>query len=80
MEISESYKLDKSILCVNSAVEGHRTSTLIPAGATVTIVEGPLNGLRMVDVLWGVQTVMLFSVDLRDRATLVNKRTAASQQ
>ena len=79
MGISGSYRIDKAILCINSAIEGHRISTMIPAGATVTITDGPLNGLRMVDVLWESKTMMLFAVDLRERATLVKKRAADSQ-
>jgi hypothetical protein len=80
MEISQSYRLNKAILCVNSAVGGRRTFAMIPAGDTVTITEGPFNELRMVDVLWGARSVMLFAVDLRERATLIMKRAANEEQ
>ena len=74
--ISESYRLDKAILCIHSETPENRRSVFIPAGATVSVTDGPLDGLRMVDVLWDGKTVMLFTVDLRSRATLIQKGSA----
>jgi hypothetical protein len=40
--------------------KAHLLSMLIPAGATVTIADGPLNGLPMVNAIWEAKAVMLF--------------------
>ena len=36
----------------------------IPADATVTIVQRPLNGTRFVDVVWNCETAIVFASDL----------------
>ncbi len=75
MGIRETYRLNTAILSIHSEQEGaRRTPIMVPAGATVTITDGPLDGLRMVDVVWDEKTVMMFTVDLRERGTLI--RTA----
>jgi hypothetical protein len=48
-----------------------RTSVLIPKDAIVTVVHGPLNGNRMVDVKWENFTIMIFVEDLRELGTLI---------
>jgi hypothetical protein len=78
MSISKSYRLDKPTLCVNSTEDGHHASMLIPAGATVNIADGPLNSLPMVNAIWDGKAVMLFAVDLQERATLVKRRAASA--
>ena len=40
---------------------------LIPSGAEVEVIDGPLNGNRVVDVRWEDKTVMVFTEDIRDR-------------
>ena len=70
MDLRENYRLNKAILSIYSK-DGCRIPIMVPAGAIVTVTEGPLDGLRMVDVVWEDKTVMLFTVDLRDRGTLI---------
>lgn len=45
---------------------------MVPSGATVTTTAGPLDGLRTIDVTWENKTVMMFTVDVEERATLVD--------
>jgi hypothetical protein len=78
MDLRETYRVNKAILSIYSK-DGLRTPIMIPAGAIVTIVEGPLDGQRMVDVLWEGKTVMLFTIDLRERGTLINKRHSGAE-
>jgi hypothetical protein len=73
--IKETYRLNQAILSIHSENPGHRIPIMIPSGAVVTVTEGPLDGLRLVDVLWEKKTVMMFTIDLRERATLVDPRT-----
>ena len=73
MGISETYKLNKPILSIFSDANGHRIPIMVPVGSLVTVANGPLDGLRMVDVVLDEKTVMMFTTDLRDRGTLVKK-------
>jgi hypothetical protein len=66
----ESYRLNKQTIGMNSEGED-RTSVFIPKNAIVTVINGPLNGSRMVDVKWENHTVMIFVEDLRERGTLI---------
>ncbi len=76
MRIQETYRLNEAILSIHSDSENsaHRVPIMVPSGAIVTVMEGPLDGLRLVDVLWDKKTVMMFTVDLRKRATLLQTR------
>lgn len=77
MHTEETYRLNAPILAIHSANESsaHRTPIMVPAGATVTVTNGPLDGLRMVDVLWDDKTVMMFTADLRARGKLIRSST-----
>lgn len=70
MTVHETYRINSATLAIHSE-SGDRTPMMIPTGALVTLVAGPLDGLRMVDVNWYGKIVMMFAGDLRDRATLV---------
>ncbi len=74
MGVAERYRLHKAILSIHSDNDGHRVAITVPSGAIVTVTDGPLDGLRLVDVLWERKTVMMFTVDLRERATLMKAR------
>jgi len=76
MGISEIYILDKAILAIHSEKGLPRIPVMIPMGAEVTVTNGPLDGLRMVDVLWEEKTVMMFTSDLRERGKLVHAPAA----
>ena len=71
MGVKETYRLNQAILSIHSESPDHRIPIMVPSGALVTVTDGPLDGLRMVDVLWDKKTVMMFTVDLRERATLL---------
>jgi hypothetical protein len=45
----------------------------IPEGSIVTIVDGPLDGLRMVEVVWDEKKILLFTEDLRALGALVTQ-------
>jgi hypothetical protein len=71
--LGESYRLNRKTLAINSGGE-NRASIFIPANAIVTIIAGPLNGNRLVDVKWEDLTLMIFAEDLRDRGTLITRK------
>jgi hypothetical protein len=64
MRPGESYRLKAETL-------GPETAVRIPKDAIVTIVAGPIDGVRTVDVTWNGQTTMLFVQDVLDRGELV---------
>ena len=75
MKLHETYRLNSASLAIHSE-QGLRTPIMIPAGALVTLVCGPLDGVRMVDVTWCGKTVMMFTGDVRDRCTLISPEEA----
>ena len=70
MGFNETYLLHAAILSIHSH-DGQRTPIVVPCGATVATTGGPLDGLRMIDVTWENKTVTMFTVDVEERATLV---------
>ena len=49
----------------------------VPTGDIVTVVHGPLDGMRLVDVEWNGITAMMFTIDLRERADLIRDAAGA---
>jgi hypothetical protein len=45
----------------------------VQTGDIVTVVDGPLDGMRLVDVDWNGRTAMMFTTDLRERADLIQE-------
>jgi hypothetical protein len=52
--------------------DGAKIPVMIPKGAEVEVLDGPLNGNRLVDVRWEDKTVMVFTNDVRDRGERVD--------
>jgi hypothetical protein len=69
MRPGESYRLKAETL-------GPQTAVRIPKDAIVTIVAGPREGDRTVDVTWNGETIMLFIQDVLDRGELVQGAAA----
>jgi hypothetical protein len=72
MTIGETYLIRTALLGIHS-VDGTRIPVMIPVGASVILELGPLDGTRMVDIKWEGKTVTIFTVDLRERGTLLPK-------
>jgi hypothetical protein len=68
--LGESYRLGKQTIAIDSSGQEH-SCVLIPQNAIVTVIGGPLNGNRMVDVKWERLTVMMFVEDLKSRGTQI---------
>jgi hypothetical protein len=71
MQPGESYRLKSETLGI-STTDRSRTAVIIPKDSIVTIVAGPFEGERLVDVIWNGKTIMLFAQDLRERGELVD--------
>jgi hypothetical protein len=52
--------------------DGHRIPITIPQGATIEVIDGPLDGNRLVDVNWEGKTLMMFTIDLRERGARID--------
>ena len=63
----KSYRLNAETLGILLSEKQPRVAVMIPYDAVVTVVNGPLNGNRMVDVMWNGKIVMIFADDLRER-------------
>ena len=47
--------------------DGQKIPLTVPAGSEITVVGGPLDGSRLLDVEWAGKTVMMFTNDIRER-------------
>lgn len=72
----EYYRLNTPSLAIKSLPNSKRISVTVPKGAVVKVVNGPLDGTRLVDVEWEGEVVMMFTIDLRERGTLVAAASA----
>jgi hypothetical protein len=74
--LTKRFALDDQLHCVficqsNRPVHA-KIPVMIPKGAEVEILDGPLNGNRLMDVRWDGKTVMVFTNDVRDRGERVD--------
>jgi len=67
----EYYRLNAPTLAIMSLPNGKRIPVTVPKGGIVKVVNGPLDGTRLVDVEWDGSMVMMFTIDLRERGTLI---------
>jgi len=65
----QSFRLEAPTLGILS-VDGdaNRIPITLPLDAIVIVKNGPLDGTRLVDVLWEGHTILMFTQDLRTRA------------
>ena len=49
------------------AEDGQRIPVTIPRGSVITLVDGPPDGDRLIDVTWEDKTVTMFTQDVRNR-------------
>ena len=52
---------------------GKRLPLTVPAGSLVRVVDGPLNGTRLVEVDWDGDLMLMFTEDLRNHGTLIER-------
>ena len=57
------YQLSSDTLAISTNGKTH--SVMVPAASVVTVTGGPFDGIRLVDVEWEGQTLMMFTVDLQ---------------
>jgi len=73
----QAFRLKTPTLGTISSDDGHRVAVTIPQNAIVTVINGPLDGNPMVDVLWEGKTIMMFTQDLRTRGERVEGASAS---
>ena len=72
----ETYRINSPTLAILSRPDGKRLPKTVPVGAIVTVVAGPLDGTRLVEVEWDDDILLMFTVDLREAGTLVDHMSA----
>jgi hypothetical protein len=66
--VGQSYLIKSPTLGILSIDDdGRRIPVTVPLNAIVKVQGGPLNGNRLVDVLWEGKTIMMFAQDIRSR-------------
>ena len=62
----QRYRLNTPTLAIFNQ-DGQHHPVTVPLGAVVKVIDGPLDGNRLVDVRWEGKTVMMFTTDIRER-------------
>ena len=62
----QRYRMKTATLAI-MVHDGQNISVTVPLGSEIEIVGGPLDGERLVDVQWEGRTVMMFTIDIRER-------------
>jgi hypothetical protein len=70
--ISQRFRM-KMPLIVLLEIDGLYTTRYSAIGDVVTVTNGPLDGTRMVEVLWRDKTALMFTAELREHADLISE-------
>lgn len=70
--ISQRFRI-KTPLIVLLEIDGLYTTRYSDIGDVVTVVNGPLDGVRMVEVQWNDKTGLMFTMELREHAELISE-------
>jgi hypothetical protein len=66
----QKYRVRETALAILSS-GGERVPVTLPINAILILIDGPLDGNRLVDVTWEGKTLMMFTQDMRDRCDLL---------
>ena len=70
----ETYRINiPSLAILSRPGGGKRLPLTVPSGSIVTVVDGPLNGTRLVEVDWDGDIVLMFTQDLQRLGTLIEQ-------
>lgn len=70
----ETYLINHPSLAILSRpTGGKRLPVTVPAGSRVRVLEGPMDGTRLVEVDWDGDIVLMFTEDLRNHGTLISQ-------
>ena len=69
---SETYRVRETALAILST-GSERIPVTLPINAIIILIDGPLDGNRLVDVSWEGKTLMMFTQDMRDRCDLLTE-------
>ena len=70
--VSQRFKLKIPLIAI--VVEnGLHTTRFTEVGDVVTVVCGPLDGVRLVEVQWKKETALMFTIELREHAELISE-------
>jgi hypothetical protein len=70
--IGQRFRLKSPTLAIMTQ-DGANIAVMIPKGAEVEVIDGPLNGNRLVEIRWECKTVMVFTNDIRDRGERITE-------
>ena len=74
---SETYRVRETALAILS-IGRERVPVTLPINAILILIDGPLDGNRLVEVTWEGKTLMMFTQDMRDRCDLVEPAEAGA--
>ena len=62
----KQFRLKTATLCTENR-DGILYGVRVPVGGVITVLRGPVEDDRMVDILWNQRPLTMFAQDLRDR-------------
>ena len=75
--VSQNFRTQIPLIAILLENGLHKTS-FTEVGDVVTVIHGPLDGVRLVEVQWKGQTALMFTVELREHADLISETPASA--
>ena len=70
VQMQETYRVRQAALAIDSS-GSERVMVSLPVDAVVILLDGPLDGLRLVEISWAGKSLLMFTQDMRERCDLL---------
>jgi hypothetical protein len=57
-----------------ATLNGKLRKVTIPAKSAITVIDGPFDGARLVDIVWEGKTLMMSTADLREHGEFLDRK------
>jgi hypothetical protein len=69
---NQPYRVRETTFAILS-LDGSRIPVTLPVNAIVLLIDGPLDGNRLVEIIWEGKILLMFTQDMRDRCDELDK-------
>jgi hypothetical protein len=69
---NQPYRVRETTFAILS-LDGSRIPVTLPVNALVLLIDGPLDGNRLVEIIWEGKILLMFTQDMRDRCDELDK-------
>jgi hypothetical protein len=76
MKHGECFRLNRTAMGIAQR-DGRNTGIMVPKGSIIEVLNGPFDGVRLMEVRFGGEIILMFTNDMETHTEVVQGTTAA---